>query len=416
LNYFVTKKMQIEMKKTVYRIFCVFLLLPLLGLVHPCFSQDQAPPIVTGAEQVKAYLPYLKGKRVGMLVNKTSLIGDKLSVDSLRSLGVNIKLIFGPEHGFRANASAGAHVADEVDAKTGIPVISLYGKRKKPTPEHVAKIDVMLFDLQDIGCRFYTHINTLRDVMEACAQAGKEVIILDRPNPNGFVDGPVLDMKLASGIGQFPVPITHGMTLGEFAQMINGEGWMANKVRCKIRVIKVKNYRHDMDYRLPESPSPNLSTQQSVELYPSVCLFEGTIVSQGRGTPHPFTVLGAPALKGIYNFSFKPMSIKGKAETPLHLEEFCFGLDLRNYDMTEYRKAGKINIQWMLELYKAYPYKDKFFDRSQSNQMGNIDGLAGTTEFREQIVAGKTEEEIRKSWEPKLSEYKVMRKKYLLYP
>lgn len=404
------------MKKIVLLTLSVFLLVPLLGLRQLDFLEINSKPILTGADQVSAYLPYLKGKRVGMLVNKTSLIGDKLIVDSLRSLGIDIKLIFGPEHGFRTNASNGAHVADEVDEKTGIPIISLYGKRRKPTPEQLAKIDIMLFDIQDVGCRFYTNINTLRDVMEACAEVGKEVLILDRPNPNGFVDGPVLDMKLTSGIGRFPVPITHGMTLGEFAQMINGEGWMAGNLKCKIKIIPVKNYHHEMDYRLPESPSPNLNTQQAIELYPSVCLFEGTVLNHGRGTVMPFTVLGAPALKGIYNFSFKPMSIKGMSETPLHQDQFCFGLDLRNYDMTEFRKAGKINIQWMMELYKAYPNKEKFFDRSQSAQMGNIDWLAGTTDFKEQIIAGKSEDEIRKSWEPKLSEYKVMRKKYLLYP
>lgn len=405
------------MKRLVFLVLGVFLLIPILGLkqLHPLQTSVKEKSILTGADQVSAYLPYLKGKRVGMLVNKTSLIGDKSIVDSLRALGIDIKLIFGPEHGFRTNASNGAHVGDEIDAETGIPIISLYGKRRKPAPEQLAKIDIMLFDIQDVGCRFYTNINTLCDIMEACAEVGKEVLILDRPNPNGFVDGPVLDMKLTSGIGKFPIPITHGMTLGEFAQMINGEGWMANGVKCKIKIIPVKNYQHEMDYRLRESPSPNLNTQQSVELYPSVCLFEGTILSQGRGTVMPFTVLGAPLLKGIYNFSFKPMSIKGMSETPLHQDQFCFGLDLRNYDMSEYRKAGKINIQWMMELYKAYPDKEKFFDRSQSAQMGNIDWLVGTTDFKEQIIAGKSEEEIRKSWEPKLSEYKVMRKKYLLY-
>lgn len=405
------------MKKISIFALAIFLL-PLLGLqqLHPVQTPAKEKPILTGADQVQAYLPYLKGKRVGMLVNQTSIIGEKSIVDSLRSLGVDIKLIFGPEHGFRANASNGAHVADEVDEKTGIPIISLYGKRRKPAKEQLAKIDVMLFDIQDVGCRFYTNINTLRDVMEACAEVGMEVVILDRPNPNGFVDGPVLDMKLTSGIGRFPIPITHGMTLGEFAQMINGEGWMAGNLKCKIKVIEVKNYRHDMEYWLPQGPSPNLNTQQSILLYPSVCLFEGTILSQGRGTVMPFTVLGAPLLKGIYNFSFKPMSIPGMSETPLHQDQFCFGLDLRNYDMTEFRKAGKINIQWMMELYKAYPNKEKFFDRSYSAQMGNIDWLAGTTDFKEQIIGGKSEEEIRKSWEPKLSEYKVMRKKYLLYP
>jgi uncharacterized protein YbbC (DUF1343 family) len=273
----------------------------------------------------------------------------------------------------------------------------------------------MIFDIQDVGCRFYTNINTLYDVMEACAETGKELLILDRPNPNGFVDGPILDMKLKSGIGKFPIPITHGMTIGEFAQMINGEGWLPRKMKCKIKIIPVQNYTHDMNYTLPVNPSPNLNTQQSILLYPSLCLFEGTIVSQGRGTYMPFTVLGSPDLKGIYPFTFTPVSIKGKSETPLHQDKACYGLDLRNYDMTKFRKAGKINIQWMMDMYKVYPFKEKFFDRTQSKQMGNIDGLVGTTLFKQQIIAGKGEEEIRKSWEPGLSNYKTMRKKYTLY-
>lgn len=373
-------------------------------------------PIQTGADQLSAYLPLLKGKKVGMLVNQTSVIGNNKSiVDSLLSLGVNIKMIFGPEHGFRANASNGAVVADEIDAKTGIPIISLYGARKKPTKKELDALDIMIFDIQDVGCRFYTNINTLRDIMEACAENGKELLILDRPNPNGYVDGPILDMKNKSGIGQFPVPITHGMTIGEFAQMINGEGWMAGKVKCKIRIIPLKNYTHDMDYTLPVGPSPNLNTQQSVLLYPSLCLFEGTIISQGRGTYMPFTVLGAPLLKGIFKFSFTPVSLKGKSENPLHKDQACYGLDLRNFDTAPLRKAGKVHIKWMIDMYKAYPDKAKFFDRSYSTQIGNIDYLAGVSLFKEQIIAGKSEEEIRKSWEPGLSAYKEMRKKYVLY-
>lgn len=274
----------------------------------------------------------------------------------------------------------------------------------------------MVFDIQDVGCRFYTNINTLCDVMESCAEFGKELLILDRPNPNGFVDGPVLNMKFKSGIGKFPIPITHGMTIGEFAQMINGEGWIPGKLKCNIKIIPVKNYEHNMDYTLPVHPSPNLNSQQSILLYPSLCLFEGTIISQGRGTHIPFTVLGSPALKGIYPFSFTPVSLQGMSETPLHQDETCYGLDLRNYDMSEFRRIGQINITWIMELYKAYPQKEKFFDRSQSKQMGSIDGLAGTDLFKQQIIAGKSEEDIRKSWEPGLSEYKKMRAKYLLYP
>lgn len=350
-----------------------------------------------GANQVEKYLPYLKGKKVGMLVNQTSIIGHTSIVDSLRSIGVDIKTIFGPEHGFRANASNGAVVADEIDTKTGIPIISLYGQKRKPSKKDMDAIDVMIFDIQDAGCRFYTNINTLHDVMEACAEFGKELIILDRPNPNGYVDGPVLDMKLKSGIGKFPIPITHGMTIGEFAQMINGEGWLPGKMQCRIKIIPVKNYSHDMYYTLPVGPSPNLNTQQSVLLYPSLCLFEGTIVSQGRGTYMPFTVLGSPDLKGIYTFSFTPVSIPGKSETPLHQNQVCYGLDLKNYNTAGLHKTGKVNIKWLMDMYKIYPFKEKFFDMTQSKQMGNIDKLAGTTLFKEQIIAGKSEEEIRKA-------------------
>lgn len=375
-----------------------------------------AKPVVTGAEQTSLYVPYLKGKRVGMVVNPTAVIGGHSLVDSLLRLGVKITRIFGPEHGFRGNASNGAHVADEVDSATGIPVISLYGARKMPPPQDMAAIDVMIFDIQDVGCRFYTNINTLRDIMDACAAAGKELIILDRPNPNDYVDGPVLDMKLKSGIGQFPIPITHGLTVGEFAQMVNGEGWLKDKQRCKLKIIRLKNYRHGMDYTLPVSPSPNLNTQQSILLYPSLCLFEGTIISQGRGTYMPFTVLGSPALKGQYEFSFTPESIPGKSESPLHMGQACYGLDLRKFDTAPLRKAGRINLSWMIELYKAYPDKARFFDQSYSKQMGSIDKLAGTTAFRQQIIDGKSEADIRRSWEPGLSNYKKMRLRYLLYP
>jgi uncharacterized protein YbbC (DUF1343 family) len=268
-----------------------------------------------------------------------------------------------------------------------------------------------------VGARFYTYINLLARVMESCADNLKQLIVLDRPNPNGFtVDGPILDMKLKSGIGMFPIPITHGMTVGELAQLYNGEGWLANKVKCQVTIIQVANYSHDMEYVLPVAPSPNLNSAQSILLYPSLCLFEGTIISQGRGTYYPFTVLGNPDLKGKYEFSFTPVGIKGMSETPLHQNKVCYGLDLRKYNMAELRKSGKINLNWLFEMYKAYPYKDKFFDYKQSNQMGNFDKLAGNSLLKEQIKAGKSEKEIRQSWEPGLSDFKTLRKKYLLYP
>ncbi|MBF9251954.1 DUF1343 domain-containing protein [Pontibacter sp. 172403-2] len=373
--------------------------------------------IVAGADQTAEYLPYLKGKRVGMVVNPTSIIGNTPSVDSLQALGVNIVKIFGPEHGFRGDASAGVKVDDSIDPKTGIKVISLYGKNSTPSKESLANIDLMIFDIQDVGARFYTYIATMHRVMQACADNGKELLILDRPNPNGYlVDGPILDMSLKSGIGMHPIPIAHGMTVGEFAQMINGEGWLENNRKCQIKIIKVKNYAHDMPYTLPVSPSPNLNTQQSVLLYPSLCLFEGTVISQGRGTHFPFTVLGSPALKGKYDFSFTPVSIKGMSETPLYQDQACYGLDLRRYDTDKLRQSGQLNLSWLMEMYQAYPHKEKFFDYTQSKQMGNFDKLAGTTQLKEQIIAGVPEEEIRRSWEPGLSQFKVMRGKYLLYP
>jgi uncharacterized protein YbbC (DUF1343 family) len=381
-------------------------------------SSSKAGDIKTGADQTEKYLPYLKGKRIAILGNQTTIIGKKHMVDSLQKLGVTIVKVFGPEHGFRGNASNGAVVKDEMDSATGIPIVSLYGAKRKPTKEDMANVDLMIYDLQDVGCRFYTNINTLKEIMEACAENGKELLILDRPNPNGyFVDGPVLDMKLKSGIGMFPIPITHGMTIAEFAQMINGEGWLPNGLKCKLKIIPVANYDHDMPYTLPVPPSPNLNTQQSVMLYPSLCLFEGTVISQGRGTYMPFTVLGNPLLdKNKYPFSFTPVGIKGMSETPLHMNEVCYGLDLRKYDINKLRESKKINIQWMMEMYKAYPIKEKFFDFTQSKQMGNIDFRTGDSHFKEQIIAGISEEEIRKTWEPGLSNYKKMRMKYLLYP
>ena len=373
--------------------------------------------LLTGAEQTELYVPYLKGKRVGMVVNPTSIIGKETAVDSLLKLGVNIVKIFGPEHGFRGNASAGTHVADDVDAKTGIKAISLYGKHSTPTKEDLADVDIMIFDVQDVGVRFYTYINTLQHVMEACAAHDKELLILDRPNPNGFyIDGPILEPQHKSGIGLKPIPIVHGLTVGEYAQMLNGEGWLDNKLKCKIRIIKVANYTHDTPYELPVKPSPNLNTAQSILLYPSTCLFEGTYLNHGRGTQFPFTIIGSPALKGKYSFSFTPISIKGMAESPLFLNQICYGLDLRNYDTSNFRKTKQINLSWMIALYKASPNKTDFFNSKLSKQMGTIEKLIGVTNFRGQIIAGKSEKEIRASWEPGLSKYKTMRKKYLLYP
>ncbi len=383
----------------------------------PMEKTSDLAPLLTGADQTEKYIDLLKGKRIGLLANQTSVIGNTHLVDSLQKLGIHIVKVFGPEHGFRGNASAGVHVTDEIDKATGIPIISLYGGKSKPSREDLLDVDLMVYDMQDVGCRFYTNINALARLMEACAENGKELLILDRPNPNGFfIDGPVLDMKLRSGIGMFPIPITHGLTIGEFANMLNGEGWLANKEKCTIHIIPVANYTHDREYTLPVPPSPNLNTQQSILLYHSLCWFEGTVISQGRGTYFPFTVLGNPELKDKYPFSFVPTGIKGMAETPLHMNQACYGLDLRNYDTRIFRKTQRLNISWMIDMYNAYPHKEKFFDYSQSREMGNIDFRTGDSHFKEQIIAGVSEKEIRKSWEPGLSNYKKMRKKYLLYP
>ena len=346
-----------------------------------------------------------------MVINQTSVIGKNQvsSVDSLLKLGIRVKKIFGPEHGFRGTASNGASVDDTVDPQTGIPAISLYGKHYKPTPADLEGLNLMVFDIQDVGARFYTYLSTLHYVMEACAENHIELMILDRPNPNGFyVDGPVLDTAYRSFVGLDQLPIVHGLTIAEYAQMINGEGWLKNHVKCKLKIIKVAGYTHDTPYTLPINPSPNLNTPRSILLYPSICLFEGTTLSLGRGTLVPFQVLGHPLLDKKFRFAFTPLSIPGMSEDPPQKDKLCFGIDLRGYDVNQFRISKKIDILWLKKLYDAFPDKEHFFNAYFTK-------LAGTTELRKQIEAGKSEEEIRKSWEPALSRYKEMRKKYLLY-
>lgn len=382
-----------------------FFLLSLLS----CGAQSSKQPVttkaqvVTGADQLIDFTATLYGRRVALVVNHTSLIGKTHLADSLKSLGIKIIKIFGPEHGFRGNAADGEHVNDSLDVKTGIPLVSLYGKNKKPTSEQLADVDVVIFDIQDVGTRFYTYISTMHYVMEACAEAGKKMIILDRPNPNAFVDGPVNEKPLQSFVAMHAIPIAHGLTVGELAQMINGEGWLANKVQCEIEIIKVKNWKHADNYVLPVGPSPNLPNDQAIKLYPSICLFEGTVISVGRGTPYPFQVLGNPELKNM-NFTFTPVTIKGVAVKPPHENKLCYGIDLR-HELPE----RKINLKYLFAMYQAYPDKAKFF-------LPYFDILAGTPKLKEQIKSGMTEEEIRESWKNDLDAYKKMRKKYLLYP
>ncbi|WP_345952601.1 DUF1343 domain-containing protein [Mucilaginibacter sp. PAMB04168] len=363
------------------------------------------------ANETQLYLSYLKGKKIGMVVNPTSIIGAKkiALVDSLVKVGIQITKIYGPEHGFRGNASDGATVSNEVDAKTKIPVVSLYGKNNKPTPADLKGINLMVFDIQDVGARFYTYISTLHYVMEACAENNIELMVLDRPNPNGFyVDGPVLDTAFKSFVGMHPIPVVHGMTIAEYAQMINGEGWLKGRIKCKLKVVKMLNYQHNLPYTLPVNPSPNLNTAQSILLYPGICFFEGTTLSLGRGTPFPFQVVGHPALKGKYNFSFTPVSIPGVSDNPPQKNVECFGVDYRNYDTNKIREDKKLNLSWLLSFYQNFPEKSKFF-------IAYFTRLAGTDKLQKQIEAGLTEQQIRQSWEPALSKFKEVRKKYLLY-
>ena len=359
--------------------------------------------VLTGAEQLNELTPKLKNKKVGLVVNHTSLIGKTHLADTLKSLGINVTRIFGPEHGFRGNAADGEYVNDSIDSKTGIPVVSLYGKNRKPTVRQFSDLDVVIFDIQDVGTRFYTYIGTMHYVMETCAETKKKLIILDRPNPNAFVDGPINTKPLQSFVAMHAIPIAHGMTIGEMAHMINGEGWLADKLKCEIEIVKLKNWKHSDEYVLPVRPSPNLPNQQAVKLYPSICLFEGTVISLGRGTPSPFQVLGNPELKNM-DYQFTPVTIKGVAVNPPQENKLCYGLDLRNAPVER-----KIDLKYLFTMYKAYPEKEKFF-------LPYFDILAGTTVLKQQIKDGLTEDQIRESWKEDLNTYKEMRKKYLLYP
>ncbi len=359
-----------------------------------------------------SYLPLLEGKKVAVCANPTSVVGRTHLVDTLVSRKVNVVTIFCPEHGFRGEAEAGATINSSVDAKTGIPIVSLYGRNKKPTPEQMKGLDVVVFDIQDVGCRFYTYISTLSYVMEAAAENGVSVIVLDRPNPNGyFVDGPVLDPKFKSFVGMHPVPVVHGMTIGEYARMVNGEGWLANGVVCDLTVVPMSGYTHNTRYSLPVAPSPNLQTDEAIYLYPSLCLFEGTAISVGRGTPTPLQIYGHPSLKAC-DFHFTPKPIKGVSENPPQK-----GLDCRGYDLSEYAKrmldsTNSFSIEYVQTAFENFPQNQTdFFTNSAF-----FDKLAGTDQLRKQILSHRTEAEIRASWQPQLDAFKQMRKKYLLYP
>lgn len=364
--------------------------------------------VTVGAGQPGLYLPLLNGKKVGVVANHTSLVNGTHLVDTLLSMGVDVVKAFGPEHGFRGNAAAGKTVASEKDPRTGIPVISLYGSNKKPTPEQLAGVDIMVFDIQDVGTRFYTYISTMSYCMEACAEKKIPFVVLDRPNPNGhFVDGPVLEKEFESFVGLHPVPIVHGLTVGEYARMVNGEGWLKNKVQVPLTVIPCKGYRHSDFYQLPEKPSPNLSTQASIYLYPTLCLFEGTALSVGRGTDKPFCVIGYPGWKGA-PYAFTPKAIAGVSDNPKYKGEECQGYDLSEFALEYLKNSGKLYLFWLSDAYQRYPDKEKFFTPY-------FNTLAGNATLKEQIKKGTSEDDIRKSWEPALGQFKEKRKKYLLY-
>lgn len=368
------------------------------------------PSIVTGAECTKEYLPHLEGKRVAVVANQTTVIGKNHLVDSLLSLKVNVVKVFAPEHGFRGDAEAGATIKNGRDVKTGLPLISLYGKNKKPTSEMLIDVDVLLFDIQDVGARFYTYISTMHYVMEAAAENNKEVLILDRPNPNGFyIDGPVLDLKHQSFVGMHPIPVVHGCTVGELAAMIQGEGWLKDGKRCKLTVISCKNYKHADLYNLPIKPSPNLPNMSAVYLYPSLCWFEGTTVSVGRGTELPFQCIGYPR-NPSGKFEFTPRDIPGVATDPPHKGQLCKGHNLHDFGAFYITSSRQLYLDWTIGLYEVCIDKSTFFNANLF-----FDKLAGTDKVRKQIMAGATQEQLRQSWQEELVTYKKMRAKYLLY-
>ena len=375
----------------------------LSGIFFLIFCGVEAQQKITiGAEQLELYLNLLKNKSIALMVNPSSLVGKSHLVDTLIASGINIKKIFSPEHGFRGTADAGEKISNETDIKTGLPVISLYGDNRKPTEAQLKDIDVIVFDIQDVGVRFFTYISSMHYLMQACANYGKKIIVLDRPNPNGYyVDGPVLEMSYKSFVGMHPIPIVHALTVGELAQMINGEKWLDSNKVCDLTVIPLKNYDHKMNYTLPVKPSPNLPNDLAIQFYPSLCLFEGTIISVGRGTDSPFQIIGAPK-KEYGKFEFTPKSTSG-AKKPLYENQLCYGIDVRKYSS----KKG-FYLNFLIELYQKSPEKDKFFNSF-------FNKLAGNKTLQEQLKQGLKEEEIRKSWQADLTKYKSIRKKYLLY-
>ena len=376
-----------------------------------CFSIVLlAKQSIPAAERAELYLPLLKGKRVALVVNHSSLAKSQHLVDFLLKNSIKVRKIFAPEHGFRGKADAGAHIKNSRDARTNLPIVSLYGKHKKPTRQDLSGIDLILFDIQDVGVRFYTYLSTLHYVMEAGAEYHIPVVVLDRPNPNGhYIDGPVLQKKYRSFVGLDPVPVVYGMTIGEYARMLNGERWLKGGVQAKLTVVPLANYTHQSFYSLPVKPSPNLPNDKAIALYPSLAFFEGTVFSAGRGTRKPFELYGAPEYR-IQKFSFVPKSRAG-AKYPKFKGRRCWGVNLSSRSLGTIRKEKELNLSYLLDAYKNYPNKSKFFLKNRF-----IDKLAGTSSLRKQVASGLSESAIRKSWQKELNQFKQIRKKYLLYP
>ena len=385
----------------------IFILAITLLLSNSIHAQQDS--LMVGAEQTEKYIPLLVHKRIAVVANHSSTIGKVHLVDSLMNLKIKVKKIFCPEHGFRGEADAGEIIKNQIDKKTGLQLISLYGSHKKPTVKDLKGIDIVIFDMQDVGVRFYTYISTMHYVMEACAEQGITLIILDRPNPNGFyVDGPILDTAYHSFVGMHPVPLVHGMTIGEYAQMINGEKWLKKGIQCNINVIPCKNYDHTMMYQLPIRPSPNLPNQTAVLLYPSLGFFEGTCISVGRGTDYPFQIFGHPSLPKT-GYSFIPVEKVGASKNPPYKNQECNGFDLREYSQKYFRDNPNINLEWLIFAYKMFDDKKAFFNTFFVN-------LSGTPELKRQIEQGLDAETISNSWRKPLKEFEKIREKYLLYP
>lgn len=366
--------------------------------------------VKNGADRLEELFPLLENKRISLVVNQTSLVQNVHLLDTLYNKGVHITQVFAPEHGFRGDADAGEFIKNGKDYRTQVPIISLYGKNKKPQPAQLQQTDIVIFDIQDVGARFYTYISTMFYVMQACAENNKELIILDRPNPCDYIDGPVLDMKYKSFVGMLPIPVLHGCTIGELAQMINREGWLGNNLQCPLKVITIEDWKHGQPYSLPVKPSPNLPNDQAIALYPSLCPFEGTSVSVGRGTDFPFQIIGSPTTKNL-KFRFMPHSMKGSDKHPLHQDAYCYGLNLSS----EKNIPKGFSLQYVIQFYNYFQNLTKHAEKEFFTRPHWFDLLMGTNQVRLDILKNKTEEQIRSAWQKKLNQYKEIRKKYLLY-